>query len=67
VKGKTYRLDMPAFGSFSDEQIAGILTYVRREWEHTAAPVEPGTVQSIRTGTTGRHEAWVQDQLRALP
>jgi mono/diheme cytochrome c family protein len=67
VKGKTYRLDMPAFGSFTDEQIAGILTYIRREWEHAAAPVEPGTVQAIRAATTDRHEAWVQDQLRALP
>jgi mono/diheme cytochrome c family protein/glucose/arabinose dehydrogenase len=67
VKGKTYRLDMPAFGSFTDEQIAGILTYTRREWEHTADPVEPDTVQAIRAATTGRHEAWVQDQLRALP
>ncbi|MCX6848206.1 MAG: cytochrome c [Verrucomicrobia bacterium] len=67
VRGKTYRLDMPAFGSFSDEQISAVLTYIRREWEHGAAPVEPGTVKVIRATTADRHEAWVQDQLRAIP
>ena len=67
VKGKTYRLDMPAFGSFTDDQIAGILTYLRREWEHTAAPVEPETVKAIRAATADRREAWIQEQLRSLP
>lgn len=67
VKGKTYRLDMPAFGSFSDDQIASALTYIRREWEHTASPVEPETVTAIRAATADRREAWVQDQLRAIP
>jgi mono/diheme cytochrome c family protein len=67
VHGKTYRLDMPAFGSFSDEQIAAVLTYIRREWEHGAAAVEPDTVKAIRDATADRREAWVQDQLRAIP
>lgn len=66
VNGRTYRLDMPAFGAFADEQISGILTYLRREWEHTAAPVEPETVKAIRAAT-GHHDAWLQDQLRELP
>lgn len=66
VKGKTYRLDMPAFGSFSDEQIAGVLTYIRREWEHTAAPVEPDTVKAIRATTVDRREAWVSQQLMEI-
>ena len=67
VRGKTYRLDMPAFGSFSDDQIAAVLTYIRREWEHGAAPVEPATVKAIRAATADRREAWVQDQLRTIP
>jgi mono/diheme cytochrome c family protein/glucose/arabinose dehydrogenase len=66
VKGRTYQLDMPAFGAFTDEQISGILTYVRREWEHTAAPVEPETVSTIRAATTDRHEAWVSEQLSKI-
>ena len=67
VRGKTYRLDMPAFGAFNDDQIAAVLTYIRREWEHGAAPVEPATVKAIRAATADRREAWVQDQLRAIP
>ena len=66
VKGRTYQLDMPAFGAFTDEQISGILTYVRREWEHTAAPVEPETVSTIRAATADRHEAWVSEQLSRI-
>ena len=67
VKGRSYRLDMPAFAVFGDDEIAGILTYIRREWEHTAAPVEPATVQTIRSATSGRHEAWLQEQLLKIP
>jgi mono/diheme cytochrome c family protein len=57
---------MPAFGAFTDEQIAGILTYLRREWEHDASPVEPETVQGIRTATADRKEAWLGEQLLQL-
>lgn len=67
VKGRTYRLDMPAFGSFTDDQIAGILTYIRREWEHGATPVEPDMVKAIRAATSSRREAWVQELLKAIP
>ena len=66
VKGKTYYLDMPAFGSLPDEQISAVLTYLRREWEHTAAPVEPATVKAIRAATADRREAWTQDLLREI-
>jgi putative membrane-bound dehydrogenase-like protein len=67
VKGRSYRLDMPALGAFTDEQISGILTYMRREWEHHAAPVEPETVKAIRAATASRREAWLQEQLREIP
>ena len=67
MKDRSYRLDMPALGAFDDEQISGILTYIRREWEHNAAPVEPETVKAIRTSTVDRHEAWLQEELREIP
>jgi mono/diheme cytochrome c family protein len=67
VKGRTYRLDMPALGVFNDEQIAGILTYIRRGWEHNAAPVEPDTIKAIRSDTSARHEAWLQEDLQKIP
>ena len=32
----------PLGGTLTDEQIAAVLTYIRREWGHTASPVEAG-------------------------
>jgi mono/diheme cytochrome c family protein len=58
---------MPSMGMFDDEQIAAILTYVRREWGNTAAPVEPKTVKQIRTETASRQEAWSQAELLQVP
>jgi mono/diheme cytochrome c family protein len=67
VNGRTYRLDMPGLGLFTDEQIASILTYIRREWEHSAAPVEPATIKAIREATKNRTEGWRQEELLKLP
>jgi mono/diheme cytochrome c family protein/glucose/arabinose dehydrogenase len=63
VNGKIYELDMPGMGVLDDEQIASVLTYIRREWGHTASPVEPATVSRIRAATAGRAEAWTEEEL----
>jgi mono/diheme cytochrome c family protein len=63
VKGQKFDLDMPSFGSFDDDQLAAILTYVRREWEHTYDPVLPATVAKIRTETSDRLDAWTETEL----
>ena len=52
---------------FDDDQIASILTYVRREWGHTASPVEPGSVKSVRAETEKREEAWSEAELLKIP
>lgn len=67
VNDRTYRLDMPGLGIFTDEQVAAILTYIRRAWEHTAAPVEPATVKAIREATRDRTEGWREAELNAIP
>ncbi len=67
VGNKSYHLDMPSMGIFDDDQIAAILTYVRREWENTGAPVEPKTVKQIRADTAKRQEAWSQPELLKIP
>ena len=41
-KEGTFGLMPPLGGALSDEQIASVLTYIRREWGHTAPPVAPG-------------------------
>ena len=63
VRGQKFDLDMPSFSTFDDAQVAAILTYVRREWEHTSAPVDVGTVAKIRTENAKRQEAWTESEL----
>jgi mono/diheme cytochrome c family protein len=58
---------MPPVGSkLTDEQIAGVLTYVRREWGQTGAPVDAGTVKTVRESTAGRRRPWTDGELMKL-
>jgi mono/diheme cytochrome c family protein/glucose/arabinose dehydrogenase len=66
VKKQAYELDMPALGVLEDEQIADVLTYVRREWGNTGAPVTVSTVKRIREETAKREDAWTEADLLRL-
>ena len=58
---------MPPIGSaLNDEQIASVLTYVRREWGQAGSPVEPATVSTVRAQTTNRTRPWTDAELLAL-
>lgn len=66
VLGKKWDADMPSFGMLDDEQLAAVLTYIRREWEHGYDPVEPATVAKIRAATKDRAEAWTEAELKKV-
>ncbi|MFO0864827.1 MAG: cytochrome c [Gemmataceae bacterium] len=53
----------PMAMALDDRKIAGILTYVRREWGEFAKPVDPATVTRIRAETKGRNEPWTESEL----
>ena len=58
---------MPAFGgALDDQQISSILTYLRREWGHTASPVDPELVKAIRATTAGHTDAWSPEELNLI-
>jgi len=58
---------MPPIGTaLTDEQIAGVLTYIRREWGQTGSPVDPATVKAVRQVTAGRTRPWTNDELLEL-
>ena len=58
---------MPPVGStLSDEQVASVLTYIRREWGQTGTPVDPATVKAVRRLTAGRARPWTEAELLAL-
>lgn len=67
VSGRTWTLEMPPLPSFSDEDIASVLTYIRREWEHTAGPVSPNDVAKIRAQYAGRTKAWTVSEMNKKP
>lgn len=69
VKGKLYQImqEMPPLGVFENQQIAQVLTYVRREWGHTALPITVEFVAKIRAETETRDEAWSEADLLKIP
>ena len=68
LNGKEGRIGlMPSIGSaLSDEQIAGVLTYVRRDWGQTGSPVDAALVKAARLATAGRTQPWTNEELAAL-
>jgi mono/diheme cytochrome c family protein len=58
---------MPALGAtLSDDQIAAVLTYIRREWGQDGSPVDPATVKRARDASAGRARPWTNDELLKL-
>jgi len=66
VHGRTYNMEMPPLKGFTDDQIAAILTYARREWEHTADPIDGETVTKVREETKSREAAWTEAELKKV-
>ncbi len=64
VDGAKWQLEMPGLPIFDDEQVAGIVTYIRREWEHTASAIAPSYVTSVRAAIKDHNKPWTADELR---
>lgn len=67
VGDRRYGLDMPAMGVLPDDQLAAIFTYIRREWGHTASPIDAEAVKRVREAVADRQDAWTQVELLKLP
>ncbi len=58
---------MPPLGTtLTDDQIAAVLTYVRRAWGQTGSPVTPALVTETRAATASRTRPWTNAELEAL-
>lgn len=58
---------MPPIGSvLTDDQIANVLTYVRREWGQSGTPVDSATVRTVRALTAGRSRPWTDEELMTI-
>lgn len=66
VLGKKWDMDMPGHGTFDDETIAAVMTYLRRAWDHDYDPIAPDFVKKVRAATAGRESAWTDAELKKL-
>ena len=64
VGSRTWTLAMPPLGVLPDDDIAGVLTYIRREWEHNASPVEPADIAALRVKFKDRVLPWTAADLK---
>jgi mono/diheme cytochrome c family protein len=57
-------MEMPGtYKVLDDQKIAGILTFVRREWRDQAPPIGPEAVSRVRAATAGRTDQWTEQEL----
>ena len=55
---------MPPIGaSMTAEQLAAVLTYIRRSWGNVATPIDPTQVTDVRGATAGRTRPWTDAEL----
>ena len=64
VGNRIWDLSMPPMGMLSDEDVAGVLTYIRREWEHNGSPVDAKFVAGVRKQYADHPNSWTADELR---
>ena len=62
LNGLAWDGEMPAFNA-SDEELASLLTYLRRAWNHIADPVEPDLVREVRAASADRKGPWSVGEL----
>ncbi len=56
----------PIGGAFNDEQIAGVLTYVRNSWGLHLGAVDTATVSKVRSTVGNRQTPWTDAELRRV-
>jgi len=64
VRGRTWNLEMPAFVE-TDQNVAAVLTYLRREWGHGVEPVTASQVARARERCAEHTGSWTEESLRA--
>ena len=67
LHGKEGTMLMPPIGAaLSNDQIAAVLTYVRRSWGNSASAIDGAAVQEVRGATAGRKKPWTEEELQRI-
>ena len=68
VGNETYDREMLGFGQvIDDDEIASLLSYVRRRWGKIDEPIKGENVMQIRRITSERIAYWSVDELLQIP
>ncbi|MCH8044597.1 MAG: cytochrome c [Planctomycetes bacterium] len=62
VNGRTYNLEMEFPSDFSDQDLADVLTYVRKAWGNDGRRIDEATVRGIREAE-GDRDSWTVEEL----
>ena len=64
LHGKSADQLMPPLGkSMTDQEVAAVLTYVRRAWGNTGLPVDSAFVTDVRGAEGAREMPWTEAEL----
>lgn len=66
VNGQTFTGEMPIPQITEDEELASVLTYVRRAFGNRADPISPETISRLREETAERSGSWTHKELDEL-
>jgi glucose/arabinose dehydrogenase/mono/diheme cytochrome c family protein len=66
-KAYTFTQDMPPIQNMSSDEIAEVLTYIRREWGHQAGAVDGAAVRKIKASLEDREEPFTEKELLKFP
>lgn len=66
VDGATFTGEMPGQAHLSDQDVAAVLSYLRRAFGHDAAALEPGLVAAVRQRLGSRREPFTAAELLAI-
>jgi mono/diheme cytochrome c family protein len=66
VRGVQYNGAMPAWSSLSSEELAAVMTYIRKSWGNEASEVPVDLVADVRRSVGRRTTPWTQDELLRL-
>lgn len=64
--GVKYQGAMPPTQLGSDPDLAAVMTYVRRSFGNTAAPVRPDFIAEVRAATRYQRKAWTRAELERI-
>jgi len=57
----------PLGGTYSDEKVAAVLTYARRQWGNKASKITPDQIKAIRTAIAAHPAPFTPDELLQIP